>query len=143
MPFMTPNRPAPIDFVQIKADNALPGVVAASVKIIKTGKEFKARCPFHDDRSPSLTLYNSGGWRLQCFRCGVGGDVIDWVAKFNKTSVIDASYNNELLGQEDKVIEPLDSRENHGAAATVPRLKTKNLAILGTIVYTVNGEASQ
>lgn len=92
MPFMKPNRAAPFDFDQIKADNALPRVVAMSVKIIKTGKDFKARCPFHDDRSPSLSLYQSiGGWRWHCFGCGVGGDVIDWVAKLNNTPAIDAA----------------------------------------------------
>lgn len=40
----------------------------------------RIRCPFHDDRHPSLQLYRDGrGW--WCYVCGVGGSVVDFVAK--------------------------------------------------------------
>ena len=92
MSVMTLRRPDRIDFDQLKAENALPGVVAASVKLIKSGREFKACCPFHNDRTPSLTLYPSkAGWRWQCFGCGLGGDVIDWLAALHRLPVLDAA----------------------------------------------------
>lgn len=34
-------------------------------------------CPFHSERTPSLKLYNDGGWH--CFGCGRGGSSIDFV----------------------------------------------------------------
>lgn len=37
-----------------------------------------ARCPFHDDHTPSLKLDK----RYYCFACGESGDVIDFTAKF-------------------------------------------------------------
>ena len=92
MSVITLRRHERIDFDQLKTDNALPGVVAASVKLIKSGREFKACCPFHNDRSPSLTLYPTpAGWRWQCFGCSLGGDVIDWIAALHRVPVADAA----------------------------------------------------
>ena len=36
----------------------------------------KAHCPWHDDKTPSLSFKNQ---RFKCFGCNVGGDVIDLV----------------------------------------------------------------
>ena len=36
------------------------------------------RCPFHDDRHPSMKFYED---RFHCFGCQTGGDVIDLTAK--------------------------------------------------------------
>ena len=38
-----------------------------------------ARCPFHDDRSPSLSLFTGrdGKPRWRCHSCAVGGDALD------------------------------------------------------------------
>ena len=81
-----------IDFSQIRTDNGLPDIANATVKLIKAGHEFKACCPFHSDRTPSLTLYQSkAGWRWQCFGCGLGGDVIDWLAALHRLPVADAA----------------------------------------------------
>ena len=92
MSVITLRRHERIDFDQLKTDNALPGVVAATVKLIKSGREFKACCPFHNDRSPSLTLYpTSAGWRWQCFGCSLGGDVIDWIAALHRVPVAGAA----------------------------------------------------
>jgi hypothetical protein len=41
----------------------------------KAGREYVARCPFHEDRTPSLSLSpDKGLWH--CFSCGRGGDGI-------------------------------------------------------------------
>lgn len=40
----------------------------------------KIRCPFHADDSPSLHVYEDGGWK--CFGCGLHGDVISFVGYF-------------------------------------------------------------
>ena len=34
------------------------------------------RCPFHDDRTPSLTIYHD---HFHCFGCGAHGDHVDWL----------------------------------------------------------------
>ena len=53
---------------------------AAGVKLSRTGHEWKGCCPFHPDKSPSLTIY-ADDRRFQCFGCGAQGDVIDFVMR--------------------------------------------------------------
>lgn len=52
----------------------------AGVKLVRAGKEWKGCCIFHDDRSPSLTIY-ADDRRFQCFGCGAQGDVLDLVMR--------------------------------------------------------------
>lgn len=81
-----------IDFGALRQENSLVDVANASVKLIKSGHEYKACCPFHSDRTPSLTLYQTkAGWRWQCFGCSKGGDVIDWLAALHRLTVADAA----------------------------------------------------
>lgn len=81
-----------IDFGALRQENSLVDVANASVNLVKSGHEFKACCPFHNDRTPSLTLYpTKAGWRWQCFGCGRGGDVIDWLAALHSLPVADAA----------------------------------------------------
>ena len=46
-----------------------------------------ARCPFHEDRHPSLKL----GWGFHCFGCGAHGDVISFVSRLFGISAGDAA----------------------------------------------------
>lgn len=52
----------------------------AGVKLTRAGREWKGCCPFHPDKSPSLTIY-ADDRRFQCFGCGAQGDVIDFVMR--------------------------------------------------------------
>ena len=45
---------------------------------LEVGRSGMTRCPFHDDRHPSLKLNES---YFYCFGCGATGDVIDLVAR--------------------------------------------------------------
>ena len=40
----------------------------------------KAHCPWHADKTPSLSFYN-GNRRFHCFSCGEGGDAVDLTQK--------------------------------------------------------------
>jgi DNA primase len=44
----------------------------------KSGREFGALCPWHEDRHPSLTVSPSRN-RVHCFVCGKGTDAIGWL----------------------------------------------------------------
>ena len=54
------------------------------LRILKNGV---ARCPFHDDRHPSMKVDKN----YHCFACGVGGDVIDYTARMYGLSQYDAA----------------------------------------------------
>lgn len=46
-------------------------------------------CPFHSDRTPSLKIYDEGGW--YCFSCNRGGSVIDLAAALYNTDILTAA----------------------------------------------------
>ena len=62
-------------FESIKA--AVTARQAAEHYGIECNRNGMARCPFHDDRTPSMKL----DARFHCFGCGADGDVIDLTAK--------------------------------------------------------------
>jgi DNA primase len=67
---------------RLKAEVPLEALVAASgVELKKAGADLVGRCPFHDDREPSLVV--SPGKNLwHCLgACGAGGSTIDWVMR--------------------------------------------------------------
>lgn len=69
-----------LDIAAIKARVTLSTLVAkAGVKLDRAGpSRFMACCPFHHDRTPSLSIDDGKGlWR--CHGCGLGGDCIAFV----------------------------------------------------------------
>jgi DNA primase len=52
-------------------------------RVLGEPKSKKWCCPFHDDKTPSLTIFfdNTGIQRFKCFGCGETGDAIDWLRK--------------------------------------------------------------
>jgi len=67
-----------IDTSALKAANPLPTIIErmTNQQVVK----HKVVCPFHDDRNPSLHVYEDGGFK--CFGCGVAGDVLDFVGYY-------------------------------------------------------------
>lgn len=47
----------------------------------------KALCPFHDEKTPSLSIYKN---KFKCFGCGANGDVVDFVRMKNGCDFKDA-----------------------------------------------------
>lgn len=67
-------------------------VVGSRLKLQSAGRIFSACCPFHDDHTPSFYLYPETN-RFWCFGCGVGGDVIDFVMRFDGCTFTEAIQN--------------------------------------------------
>ena len=56
----------------------------------RTGTLYKTLCPWHDDKTPSLTLYErTNENHCHCFSCGKGGSVIDYVMQHEGWSFIE------------------------------------------------------
>ena len=65
------------DVEQIRARNPIAEVIAAVVSLKKSGSEYVARCPFHDERTASFAVNPEKG-TYNCFGCGCKGDVISF-----------------------------------------------------------------
>jgi len=62
-------------------------VEAAGIELNKHGGSDRVgRCPFHNDRTPSLVVSPEKNLWHCLGACGVGGSVIDWVMRFHKVS---------------------------------------------------------
>src|SRR6056297_298824 len=57
-------------------------VIDRRVKLKKTGKNYSARCPFHDEKTPSFSV-NPDKQFFYCFGCGAGGNAIGFVMEYD------------------------------------------------------------
>ena len=60
----------------------LVDIVDRRVKLKKTGKNYSARCPFHDEKTPSFTV-NPEKQFFYCFGCGAGGNALGFVMDYD------------------------------------------------------------
>lgn len=67
---------------RLKAEVSLQRLVEAKgVKLVRQGKDWLGRCPFHDDRTPSLVVSPAKNLWHCLGACATGGTVIDWVMR--------------------------------------------------------------
>ncbi len=58
-------------------------VVDRRVKLRKTGKNFSACCPFHDEKTPSFSV-NPEKQFYYCFGCGAGGNALGFIMDYER-----------------------------------------------------------
>ena len=72
---------------RLKSEISLERLVeAAGIELKKAGVDRIGRCPFHDDREPSLVISPRKNLWHCLGECQAGGTVIDWVMKMNGVS---------------------------------------------------------
>jgi len=76
-----------IDDLIARAD--IVEVVGRRVQLKKAGREFKACCPFHDEKSPSFTVSPGKGF-YHCFGCGAHGTSIGFLMEFDHLSFVES-----------------------------------------------------
>ena len=64
-------------------------VVGRHVQLKKAGREFKANCPFHDEKTPSFTVSPDKGF-YHCFGCGAHGTSIGFLMEYEHLTFVEA-----------------------------------------------------
>ena len=76
-----------LDDIVARAD--IVEVIGARVPLKKSGREFKACCPFHSEKTPSFWVSPDKQF-YHCFGCGAHGTVIGFLMQYEKMEFIDA-----------------------------------------------------
>ncbi len=76
-----------IQDLQDKID--IDSVISSYVNLKRRGKTLVGLCPFHNEKTPSFTVYPDTR-SFYCFGCGAGGDVISFVRRIDNLDYIEA-----------------------------------------------------
>ncbi len=76
-----------IDEVVARSD--IVEIIGARVPLKKSGREFKACCPFHNEKSPSFWVSPDKQF-YHCFGCGAHGTVVGFLMQYEKLGFLDA-----------------------------------------------------
>lgn len=74
---------------ELRSRITLSALIGRTVKVTKAGREFKACCPFHNEKTPSFTINDEKGF-YHCFGCSAHGDAIRWMTDQRGLSFMDA-----------------------------------------------------
>ncbi len=113
-----------VDQVQTRSD--IVEVVSRYIPLQKAGRNFKAPCPFHNEKTPSFVV-SPDKQIYHCFGCGAGGNVFSFLMKYENLSFPEVV---EMLAQK--------------AGIQLPRFgPRKELTSLAIQLYKVNELAMQ
>jgi DNA primase len=74
---------------QIKERLTIEDIVGSYIKLERAGNSLKARCPFHNEKTPSFFVSPDRG-SYYCFGCGAKGDIFTFVQEFESIDFVGA-----------------------------------------------------
>lgn len=105
---------------KIKERLSIEDVVSSYIKLEKSGSNFKARCPFHNEKTPSFFISTERG-TYYCFGCSAKGDIFSFVEEFegldfrgalkmlaDKAGVPLENYNKEEESEKDRLYRAME-----------------------------------
>ena len=122
----------PSEFLEeLRSRLNIVSVISRSVSLQRKGKTFWSCCPFHYEKTPSFAV-NEEEQIFHCFGCGEGGNVFNFVMKYENVSFTEAV---KILAKEAGMEVP--KMQNNDEELAKLRLKEKALKALneGTEFY--------
>jgi DNA primase len=77
------------DIDRVREATDLVDLISETTKVKKSGRTFMAVCPFHEEKTPSMSI-DRGRGLYHCFGCGKGGDVFTFVEETQGVDFRDA-----------------------------------------------------
>lgn len=74
---------------ELKFKTDIEDVISSYVTLKKRGSTAVGLCPFHNEKTPSFTVYNDTQ-SFYCFGCGAGGDAVTFIRKIENLDYMDA-----------------------------------------------------
>ena len=74
---------------ELKYKTDIEEVISSYISLKKRGSTSVGLCPFHNEKTPSFTVYNDTQ-SFYCFGCGAGGDAVGFIRKIENLDYIDA-----------------------------------------------------
>lgn len=74
---------------ELRARTDIESVISPYVNLKRAGRNVKGLCPFHNEKTPSFTVYPDSQ-SFYCFGCGAGGDVITFVRRIENLDYVEA-----------------------------------------------------
>ena len=102
------------DIVQIISEHGIP--------LKRTGKNYTAPCPFHDEQNPSFSVSPEKQF-FYCFGCQAGGTVFQFLQKFDGLTYIEAV---KTLAERAGIVLPGQTSQGSRAQSTIFVLKELN-----------------
>ena len=89
------------------------GLINKRVALKKAGKDYKACCPFHEEKTPSFTVVPTKQI-YHCFGCGESGGIIDFIMKYDHLAFVEAietvAGESGISVVYDQTAKPIDMR---------------------------------
>lgn len=111
-------------------------VIDRRVKLRKSGKNYSARCPFHEEKTPSFSV-NPDKQFYYCFGCGAGGNALGFLMDYEN---LDFPRAVEALAGSAGMEVPREP--SHGGAQSNER-EQSNKALYGIMEQAANFYAGQ
>ena len=111
---------------EIKDRNDIESVISPYVNLKRRGKNLVGLCPFHNEKTPSFTVYPENG-SFYCFGCGVGGDVFTFTGLIENLDYIESV---KLLAEKTGITLPQDGYDD-----SMQKLKSR--------IYDINKETAR
>jgi len=84
-------------------------IISEYVPLKQAGKSFKGLCPFHGEKTPSF-MVSPEKQLFHCFGCGEGGNVFNFLMKYEKISFFEAV---KMLAKKSGVSLPVDEEKEN------------------------------
>ncbi len=109
---------------EVRDRSDIEQVIGTYVTLKRAGSNVKGLCPFHNEKTPSFTVYPDSQ-SFYCFGCGAGGDVITFIMKYNN---LDYTGAIEYLASRAGVNIPHDIAKERSTGVSRKRVLELNLA---------------